>query len=69
MTSAVAARMPIAALQDLRLVPRLENGVLRFEESKTGRSVTTTTTVDGERLNETWLTSIEQVDAAAQPPE
>ena len=65
--SAVAAGMPIAVLRDLFLVPRLEDGVLRFEESKTGRSVTTTTNVDGETLNETWLTSIERADASAQP--
>jgi hypothetical protein len=59
--------MPIAVLQDLFLVPRLEDGVLRFEESKTGRSVTTTIIVDGETLNETWLTSIERADASARP--
>jgi purine nucleosidase len=47
---AVALGLPIAALEERRLVPRRDGDVLRFEERADGRTVTVAVGVDGGRL-------------------
>src|SRR5918995_3248158 len=64
---AVAVGMPLAVLEDLVLAPRRDDGLLRFEARQGGRTVTTTTNVNGDTLNGIWLASINRADAGAWP--
>lgn len=66
---AVAVGMPLAVLEDLVLAPRRDDGLLRFEARQGGRTVTTTTNVNGDTLNGIWLASINRADAGAWPQE
>jgi inosine-uridine nucleoside N-ribohydrolase len=58
---AIAAGMDVATLAHLVLAPRLDGGVLRFEERPDGRAAAVTTAVDGDALAEAWLASVERL--------
>jgi purine nucleosidase len=58
---AVAVGMDVATLADLVLAPRIDGGVLRFEEDPDGRVATVTTAVDGDALAAAWLASVERL--------
>ncbi len=53
---------PITTIESVRLMPRLEGSVLRFEEVPAGKAVSVVTDVDGEAFGRLWLTAIERAD-------
>lgn len=63
--AAVAVGMPVAAFTQQRLKPRRDGEVMRFQEEADGRDVTVTTSVDGERLHDAWITAVEAADGVA----
>ena len=58
-TCAVALGWPGATLEEMRLRPVLDGGVVRFERDESGRPARVVTAVDGEAFSEMWLGRIE----------
>lgn len=56
---AVALGWAGARVEEQRLRPLVEEGVLRFEPAPDGRPVRVAVNVDGERFTETWLSAVE----------
>jgi purine nucleosidase len=58
-TCAVAIGWPGATIVEMHLQPVTRDGVLRFEQSETGRMTHVVTAIDGEDFAEMWLAKIE----------
>jgi purine nucleosidase len=59
---AVAVGYPVATTAVLPLCPVVEEGVLRFEEDRDGKTCQVVTAVDGPAFDEVWLTAVEAAD-------
>ena len=58
-TCAVALGWPGATLEEMRLQPVLDGGVLRFQRDASGRPARVVTAIDGDAFSEMWLGRIE----------
>jgi purine nucleosidase len=56
---AVAAGWPGAAVDEMRLRPVVEDGVLRFQPEPAGRLTRVLVDLDGPGFSETWLSAVE----------
>jgi purine nucleosidase len=61
---AIALGWSGAEIQEMRLRPLLENGVLHFQPDPRGRPVRIVTDVDGEQFRERWLNAVEAAQSA-----
>ena len=61
---AVAAGWEGVRIEELRLTARLEDGVLSFPESSSGKPTRVVTSVDGPRLEREWVEAVRVVGSA-----
>jgi len=57
--AAVALGWPGAGVEEMRLQPVLDNGVLRFQQNPAGRPTRVLVDLDGAAFSETWLSAVE----------
>jgi purine nucleosidase len=62
-TAAVALGWPGVCIEEMRLEPRLTNGLLHFERSAAGRPTRVVLDIDGEAFAELWLSTVEALSA------
>jgi inosine-uridine nucleoside N-ribohydrolase len=63
---AIAVGWDGARIERMRLRPRVDDGVVRFEPDGAGREVAVVTEVDGDAFSELWLRAIERLDASGR---
>lgn len=68
-TCAVALGWPGATVEEMRVQPVLEGGLLRFRLNEAGRDTRVVTDIDGDEFVEMWLTGVEalQRDLSHRP--